>query len=100
MEQLSKKYELEPCPFCHSVKAKLEKKSALAGYNGLDMRVNLEAYSVRCNVCHARGPTVSGKIIVGGLLDGCDLPSWATDRATLKRKAAEAWNRRADHGAD
>lgn len=92
--------ELKPCPFCYSTKVKLEKKSAEAGYNGLDMRVNCETYSVRCNVCHARGPTVSGKVILGDLPSGCDIPSWATDRATLERKAAEAWNRRADHGSD
>ena len=30
--------ELKPCPFCGSAKLKIDKKSTLYGYNGLDMR--------------------------------------------------------------
>ena len=37
--------ELKPCPFCGSAKMKIDKKSTLYGYNGLDMRAERHIYS-------------------------------------------------------
>lgn len=92
------KPKLKPCPFCGSEKQKLDRKSKFAGYNGLDDRVEQHTYSVRCNVCHARGGAIGGKVVFGSSLFGIDiLPSWATTDAELKKKAIEAWNGRADH---
>ena len=90
--------ELKPCPFCGNVKLKIDRKSKFAGCNGLDERVEQHTYSVRCNVCHARGGAVGGKIVFGSSIFGIDtsLPSWATTDAELKKKAIEAWNRRTD----
>ncbi len=85
--------ELKPCPFCGSTKLKIESKHKLAGYNGLDMRVENRTFSVRCNVCHARGGAVGGKVILGRLGD-LKLPSYATTEYEITRKAIEAWNRR------
>lgn len=88
--------ELKPCPFCGSAKLKLESKQKLSGYNGLDMRVENRTYSVRCNVCHARGGAVGGKVIpeFWRRVD-LELPSYATTDDVIKEKAIEAWNRRA-----
>jgi len=55
--------DLKPCPFCGSTKVGVRCKSRLAGWTGIDARVEVETYSVRCNACHARGATVSGKVI-------------------------------------
>lgn len=87
--------ELKPCPFCGSTKLKLESKQKLVGYNGLDMRVENRTYSVRCNVCHARGGAVGGKVIPEfWRRDDLELPSYATTDDVIKEKAIEAWNRR------
>jgi Lar family restriction alleviation protein len=91
--------ELLPCPFCGSKKIKLDRKSKYAGYNGADMIVEQHTYSVRCNVCHARGGTVGGKVLFGSSIFGKDIsPSWATTDVELKEKATNAWNMRADNG--
>lgn len=89
--------QLKPCPFCGGNKLKIDKKSRLAGYNGLDHRVNQVTYSVRCNTCHARGGAVGGKVIEQYhyyKTNGIVLPDWATTPDELKTKAIEAWNRR------
>lgn len=41
--------ELKHCPFCGGTKLKIERKSRLAGWNGLDMRVEMHTY------CHEGG---------------------------------------------
>ena len=93
-----KETELKPCPFCGNEKLKLDRKSKFVGYNGLDMRVEQHTYSVRCNVCHARGGAVGGKVMFGSSIFGKDIsPSWATTDVELKEKAIVAWNRRADN---
>ena len=93
---MSKEAELKPCPFCGSEKVKIDRKSKYAGCNGLDERVEQHTYSVRCNVCHARGGAVGGKVLFGHSLFGVDiLPNWATTDSDLKERAIEAWNRRA-----
>lgn len=86
---------LDRCPFCGSNSVKLVKKSELAGFTGLEDRVERHAFSGRCNVCNSRGPVASGKVIVSGR-DRYEsgLPSWATTDDDLIRKAAELWNGR------
>lgn len=39
--------DLKPCPFCGGTKLKVERKSSLAGFNGLDERVDRHTFSVR-----------------------------------------------------
>ncbi len=87
--------DMLPCPFCNSDKLKLEKKSVLDGYTGFDDRVEKHTYSVRCNVCHARGPAVGGRIIHIRSVD-CQLPSWATTDEALKKEAIALWNLRGE----
>ena len=88
--------ELKPCPFCGSTKLKIESKTRFAGYTGIDARVEQDTYSVRCNVCHARGGATSGKVIKSHMdIYSCKMPQWATTSDALKEKAIEAWNRRA-----
>ena len=90
--------ELKPCPFCGSTKLKIEYKSQYAGRNGLDCRVEMHTYSVRCNVCHARGGSSGGRVINDPWTRCVPLPDWATTDEALKERAIEAWNRRADNG--
>lgn len=84
--------KLLPCPFCGSEKLKIDKKSTLVGYNGLDERVERWTYSVRCSSCHARGGTVGGKVIPFKYADveRKDI----TTKEELKAKCVEAWNTR------
>ena len=90
--------ELKPCPVCGSTKLKVERKSRLAGWNGLDMRVEMHTYSVRCNVCHARGGAVGGRVMNDPWLRCAQSGNWATTDKEIEAKAIEAWNRRADNG--
>lgn len=89
--------ELKPCPFCGGTKLKVERKSRLAGWNGLDMRVEMHTYSFRCNTCHARGGAVGGRVMNDPWTRCAQLPDWATTDKALEAKAIEAWNRRADN---
>lgn len=91
--------ELKPCPFCGGAKLKIDRKSRLAGWNGLDMRVEMHTYSVRCNTCHARGGAVGGRVMNERFTRCAKLPDWATTDKALEAKAIEAWNRRADNVA-
>ena len=92
--------ELKPCPFCGGTKLKVDRKSRLAGRNGLDMRVDMHTYSVRCNTCHARGGAAGGRVIYTPWTRCAPPPDWATTDKALEEKAIEAWNRRGDvvHG--
>ena len=73
---------LKPCPFCGSTSLKLEHK-----HNGTHYWTGTHSATVRCNKCHARGGTASVK--VEAVERGC------VDEET-KRRAIDAWNRRAD----
>lgn len=69
--------ELKPCPFCGNTKLKIESK-----HHGTHYYTGTHSASVRCNKCHARGPTASCKVEKG---------KYHTDEAT-NLKAAELWN--------
>ena len=84
--------ELKPCPFCGSAKLKIDKKSTLYGYNGLDIRSERHTYSVRCNVCHARGGAIGGFVVVDRRVT--KVPDKFTTDDELKEKVISAWNRR------
>lgn len=89
--------ELKPCPFCGGTKLKIERKSrraVWAVWNGLNMRVEMYTYSVRCNTCHARGGAVGGRVMNDQWTRCATLPDWVTTDETLEAKAIEAWNRR------
>lgn len=91
--------ELDNCPFCGSEKLKLESKSRLAGWTGIDARVEHITFSVRCKVCHARGGSAGGKVICSHQHIYQDkMPEWATTEEQLKALAIRAWNRRVDNG--
>ena len=93
--------ELKPCPFCGSKKLKTERKSKRVGHAGADYMVEYHTFSVRCNMCHGRGGTVGGKVILGFYARyGYEFkyPDWATHDELLKQEAIEAWNRRAEDG--
>lgn len=85
---------LKPCPFCGSEKLSIESKSRRVGTNGLDIPVDNVTYSVRCNMCHARGATAGGRVLAYTL--GLEIPAWSKTKAVLYEQAIEAWNRRAE----
>ena len=76
--------DLKPCPFCGGTKLKVERKSRLAGWNGLDMREEMHTYSVRCNTCHARGSAVGGRVMNDPWTRCAQLPDWATTDNALE----------------
>ena len=88
--------ELLACPFCGSTKLKVMSKSLKTGHTGLDEPVDNMTFSVRCNVCHARGGAIGGKVIRGKryFTHGGDLPQWATTAHILRQKAIDHWNTR------
>lgn len=87
------------CPFCGNTNLKIDSKSIPDGWTRLHARVNKETYYVRCNVCHAQGGAVSGKVIKSNLhLYSDHLPNWAVSPVVLMQRAIELWERRADNG--
>lgn len=90
--------ELAPCPFCHSTSVKLVRTAKAIGHNGLDWVVERHTYSVRCNSCHARGGTVSGKVIPqfnpNVIPGGLKPASWQTTDEALVERAIRLWNKR------
>jgi Lar family restriction alleviation protein len=91
--------DLKPCPFCGSKKLKIQSTQRRIGVIGTDEPVAQETFSVRCNVCYARGSAVGGKVILTRLrVRESELPDWASSRESLKEKAIEAWNRRINDG--
>lgn len=74
---------IKNCPFCGSAKIKIDSKS-----KG-DYRGRYETFSVRCNVCHGRGGTVSGWTY------SYKDPNLAVITSEeLENKAIELWNKR------
>lgn len=91
--------KLRNCPFCGGTKLKLESKSRKAGWTGIGALVEQDTYSVRCNVCHARGGAAGGKVIKSlQYVYRDNMPKWAATSEELKDKAIEAWNRRVSDG--
>lgn len=82
--------ELKPCPFCGSVKLKLDsKKINRPRFLEAGKWEDGHTSSIRCKRCHARGPTVTVWVprhTICGILE------------LIKDKAEEAWNRRAEDG--
>lgn len=84
------------CPYCKSNQVRIDYKQITVCINGLDMPVKRYTYSGRCNKCHARGPSVGGRVVIClGKMDGIKRPSWATSTKELEYKARLAWNTRA-----
>lgn len=50
---------IKPCPFCKGTKVAVDSKAGPVHYRG-GKRTQTKTFSVRCNKCHARGPTISG----------------------------------------
>lgn len=74
------------CPFCGSVKLKIDQKTSGRGkFNPETKRMDkLVVVTVRCNKCHARGPTTSIYV-----------DTWRMDPTKLlEEQAIAAWNRR------
>ena len=71
--------EPNPCPFCGNAKLKVESK-----HHGLHYYEGTHSATVRCNKCHARGPTASCKVEKG---------KYHADEET-KQRAIELWNER------
>ena len=89
--------DLKPCPYCLSNCLKLVMNRNVCGTNGLDWIVERHRWYVRCNCCKSRGPVASGRVIPGHRFDDYrDLAEWQTTDERLKKRAAEAWNRRAN----
>lgn len=91
--------ELKPCPFCGNTKLTVNRKSKVTRVNDFDWRVEYRTFSVRCNVCHARGGTASGKVIPRynyfiSANERLEIPKWATLDDELKTRAIDLWNRR------
>ena len=83
--------ELKPCPFCGGTKLKIDQKtSSSTKWKPETKRCEpLVVVTVRCNKCHARGPTTS---MYAGWRD--------KPTELLAEKATEAWNWRAEDGAN
>ena len=81
--------ELKPCPFCGGAKLKIERKSRLAGWNGLNVRVEMHTFSVRCNTCHARGGAVGGRVMNDLWTRCAQFPDWATTDENLEEKQSK-----------
>lgn len=80
--------KLKECPFCRKERLDIEQN-----YRSVHSRnVAVLSMYVRCCCCHAKGPVVSGEVpepIYDTPKSDC-----LTNRATLRQKAAEAWNNR------
>lgn len=84
------------CPFCGSTSLIVDKKSRLAGFNGLEERIEWHIYSVRCNKCKARGPVTSGLVFAVKNYHNLPDPDWATTDEEIKSRAIDLWNGRLD----
>lgn len=81
-----KKTELKPCPFCGSKDIRYSLK--ITGY--FDIIFHASMY---CNKCHCYGARTSTESVKYSDYKG----RTATEKdASIKQKAIEAWNRRAD----
>lgn len=72
------------CPFCGKLKIKVDSKKSNSFRYTNGIREDLHTASVRCNCCHARGPTISIWLKSGT----CNV------KGLLEEKAIELWNSR------
>ena len=86
--------EIKPCPFCKSTSLIVDKKSRLAGFNGLEERIERHIYSVRCNKCESRGPIASGLVLAFKNYHELPDPDWATTDEEIRNRAIDLWNGR------
>lgn len=88
--QPMKDYSLKPCPFCGGRKLKIEYKSSPPSkyYHN---RVRHYTYSVRCNICFARGGAAGGDVLVMNIVDIFE-PCVGEDE--LMKQAINNWNMR------
>ncbi len=79
--------EIKPCPFCGSKQLKVDSQR----HNFRYYTCKYYKYSVRCNICYARGSVVGGYVPIGGnIKHGINY----TTTKELKLKAINAWNNR------
>lgn len=94
--EFTERGEMLPCN-CGSEKLKVERKTW--NYRGMVHIAHVEnqTYSVRCNICHARGPTVSGIVFPSGFKG--EIPDHmkkdVRSEEELEREAKGQWNSRA-----
>lgn len=88
-------YGLKPCPFCGSTKLKIEHKSSPPSKH-YHNRVRHYTYSVRCNVCHARGGAVGGDVRNEKTAVVVDVFEPCVTKEELIKQAVENWNMRGD----
>lgn len=86
--------ELKKCPFCGSTKLKLESKRGKVNYYEKDGMIPWQnmKFSIRCNVCHARGGVASADLPI------VHLGEYQKKLVETKGKAIAAWNRRVNSG--
>lgn len=86
---------LQPCPFCDSTNLKIEQSSSQRRNHhrtdyGEWVLYRHYVMSVRCNCCHARGPTVSGDVVVMPKMAELELDGYTTVE-NIENKAMIAW---------
>ena len=92
---MKSQYLLKPCPFCGSNKLKVCKKNGGSEYmNELGHRINRHYFSVRCQVCFARGGTAGGLVPDHVQEKYRGVPEITTD-TDLQEEAVRLWNERA-----
>lgn len=90
----TKGIDLEPCPFCGSRKLKVDSKTKNEYNIRLKRSVANRTYSMRCKNCHARGGTVSGKVIPFGVILPDDMVKDFTTEEKLEEACIRKWNTR------
>ena len=86
---------LKPCPFCGGKKLKIEYKSS-APSKYYHNRVRHYTYSVRCNICFARGGAVGGDVLE--MTTTLDIFEPCVTKEELIQQAVDNWNMRCDDG--
>ena len=81
------KEEIKPCPFCGGKVHASTREKLFICWNGLGNKKIDFAAQVICNKCHARGGIVTEILVTDISLD--------SKLELLKKRAVEAWNRRA-----
>ena len=86
--------KLLPCPFCGGEKTKIEMKKSAKRYYGNGSLLENYTATMRCNICHARGSTVSGWVRSRKFVPEDE---WLKDEISIEElheSAIKAWNTR------